>query len=450
LLNGNNHIIIRYRIRVWLLSILYIFLFYSSSNSQTWTSIAPQFSTGDTVKNLSSCTFATKEIGWIVDNYYDSVFNYHSRIYKTINGGYSWTLQKELLNPGGFTKVFVLDSLKCWLLGGSNLLVTSDGGINWNIVNITNEYFSSPFGAIYFFNSNEGLIFNQYPWLTTDGGYNWERINFITDFRGIKGAVFADRMHGWIVGSSNPWATDAGIIAGTTDGGYLWKYQGTIINDTIVDAPLMYGIDCIDTNIAFAVGTNHWHSYGALLKTTNGGTLWETNYFYGPPFYDIKFYNTDTGWIAADYGQILETTDGGINWSGYNTGLIGTLRKIIVLKDDKVVYAVGENNVILRHDIISKVNEDINSLPLNYSLSQNYPNPFNPITEINYQLPTNGFVSLKIYDVLGKEVATLDNEYKAAGYHDVEFDATNLSSGVYFYKLQAGNFVTTKKMLLAR
>jgi len=65
-------------------------------------------------------------------------------------------------------------------------------------------------------------------------------------------------------------------------------------------------------------------------------------------------------------------------------------------------------------------------------------------------LPTNGFVSLKVYDVLGKEVATLVNEYKEAGYHDVEFNATNLSSGVYFYKLVAGNFVVTKKMLLTR
>jgi hypothetical protein len=66
------------------------------------------------------------------------------------------------------------------------------------------------------------------------------------------------------------------------------------------------------------------------------------------------------------------------------------------------------------------------------------------------QLPTNGFVSLKIYDVLGKEVATLVNEHKEAGYYEASFDATHLSSGVYFYKLVAGNFVMTKKMLLAR
>ena len=90
------------------------------------------------------------------------------------------------------------------------------------------------------------------------------------------------------------------------------------------------------------------------------------------------------------------------------------------------------------------------NIPNEYALGQNYPNPFNPITMIKYQLPANGFVSLKVYDVLGKEVATLVNEYKVAGYYDVEFNATNLSSGVYFYKLQAGNFVVTKKLLLTR
>ena len=94
--------------------------------------------------------------------------------------------------------------------------------------------------------------------------------------------------------------------------------------------------------------------------------------------------------------------------------------------------------------------EKLVNIPNEYAIGQNFPNPFNPQTVISYQLPENGHVTLKIYDVLGKEVATLVNEYKEAGYHDVEFSATNLSSGVYFYKLQAGNFVSTKKMLLAR
>ncbi|MDW8438824.1 MAG: T9SS type A sorting domain-containing protein, partial [Chloroherpetonaceae bacterium] len=85
-----------------------------------------------------------------------------------------------------------------------------------------------------------------------------------------------------------------------------------------------------------------------------------------------------------------------------------------------------------------------------YELAQNYPNPFNPMTTIRYQIPEAGFVSLKVYDVLGKEVATLVNGVKEAGSHWVTFNAKGLASGVYFYRLQAGAFAETRKMMLVR
>jgi hypothetical protein len=85
-----------------------------------------------------------------------------------------------------------------------------------------------------------------------------------------------------------------------------------------------------------------------------------------------------------------------------------------------------------------------------YKLSQNYPNPFNPSTIINYQLPITNFVSLKVYDVLGNRVATLVNDEKPAGNYSVNFNASNLSSGIYFYQLKANNFIQTKKMILIK
>jgi len=88
--------------------------------------------------------------------------------------------------------------------------------------------------------------------------------------------------------------------------------------------------------------------------------------------------------------------------------------------------------------------------PTEFVLNQNYPNPFNPSTVIKYQIPTAGIVSLKVYDVLGNEVAKLVDEYRLAGSYEVEFDASRLSSGVYFYMLHAGEFVQTKKMILIR
>jgi hypothetical protein len=85
-----------------------------------------------------------------------------------------------------------------------------------------------------------------------------------------------------------------------------------------------------------------------------------------------------------------------------------------------------------------------------YSLEQNYPNPFNPETKISFDIPIQGFVSLKIFDALGREVNTLVNEVKVPGSYSVDFNGTNLPSGIYFYKLQTENYSETKKMLLIK
>ena len=85
-----------------------------------------------------------------------------------------------------------------------------------------------------------------------------------------------------------------------------------------------------------------------------------------------------------------------------------------------------------------------------YSLEQNYPNPFNPSTKISYSIKEEGLVTLKAYDVLGKEVTVLVNENKPVGYYEAEFNASQLPSGMYIYKLQAGSFTNVKKMLLTK
>jgi hypothetical protein len=95
-----------------------------------------------------------------------------------------------------------------------------------------------------------------------------------------------------------------------------------------------------------------------------------------------------------------------------------------------------------------KINNE--QTPKEYSLGDNYPNPFNPSTTINYSLPVDEKVVLKVYDILGKEVAILVNEQKPAGNYQIKFNASLLSSGVYIYKLQAGDFISSKKMLLLK
>jgi hypothetical protein len=107
------------------------------------------------------------------------------------------------------------------------------------------------------------------------------------------------------------------------------------------------------------------------------------------------------------------------------------------------------NRVEVRLTRQSKFAEN-NIYPSEYKLEQNYPNPFNPLTTISFNLPEDNNVELKIYDILGKEVKVLLNEDLAAGFYDVQFDATNLASGIYFYKLSAGKYTETKKLQLIK
>ena len=154
------------------------------------------------------------------------------------------------------------------------------------------------------------------------------------------------------------------------------------------------------------------------------------------------YLSSDSGLIAYYRMEMFE--DLGINGDGADD-----LRDLSVNANHMDTY--GDPTLkVSGAFIITGVEKTSNEIPNHYSLNQNYPNPFNPSTTINYSIPELSFVTLKIYNVLGSEVATLVNEEKPIGNYKVKFDATVLPSGIYFYKLQAGNFVETKKMILLK
>lgn len=137
----------------------------------------------------------------------------------------------------------------------------------------------------------------------------------------------------------------------------------------------------------------------------------------------------DTSWVLGGYTYLryfgcFDTKEGFLIGAVINDTVYGNLHNITDVDNQEMFYE--------------------------YSLFQNYPNPFNPITTISFTIPENQFVELKIYDVLGTEVAELVNEYKSAGKNTLVFDAGDLSSGIYFYKIKAGNFIKTKKLLLTK
>jgi hypothetical protein len=128
----------------------------------------------------------------------------------------------------------------------------------------------------------------------------------------------------------------------------------------------------------------------------------------------------------------------------------------MVISDSGEVYVVS-TNANTNHLVLNKANLDpITSVEEDYSiinfyeLYQNYPNPFNPVTTIKYQIPKSGIVSLKVYNILGKEIKTLVNDEKTKGRYEIRFDASNLASGVYIYRIQVNDYVSVKKMILVK
>jgi len=317
---------------------------------------------------------------------------------------------------------------------------------------------------------------------STDGGYNWS-VQYTTFQRALKSIFFTDANTGYVVG-------EAGIIIKTTDGGNNWNGQNSGTNQNL------WSVFFSDVNTGFAVGG--LGGGGVILKTTDGGDNWETQVNGITEVTSVYFANANAGYIVGLNGTILATTNGGNDWNlqvsgtnadlwsvyfldestGYITGEIRVLQGGIILKttdsgstwfhlqsasnfglfsifftDSEVGYAVGKFGTILKTTSggVSFVEgEEIDEIPTSYNLSQNYPNPFNPTTSIQYAVSSMQFVSIKVYDVLGNEITTLVNEEKPTGIYEVEFNTLDLPSGIYFYKIQAGNFIETKKMVLMK
>ena len=277
------------------------------------------------------------------------------------------------------------------------IINTTNGGINWTPQTSPSL---NPLESVFFVSENEGWAVGLDTTIihTIDGGLNWDK-QLITDpnlsnNHAFTSVYFTDEDYGWIVGVY-------GSFVMTTDGGNNWIEGESGTNNSLTC------VRFIDRNNGWAVGEN-----GTIIQTTNGGQTWlhhlpKTNLY----LESIHMINSAKGWAVGENGTILHTTDGGI---------------------------------------IINVEDENSSLPVNYSLSQNYPNPFNPSTTIKWQQPETGFVTLIIYDVLGREVAKLVSEELTSGKHETVFDASRFSSGIYFYQLKAGNYIDTKKMVLVK
>lgn len=412
---------------------------------------------------------------------------------------FSQTSWVKLNSPvtANLNKVNMIDSLHIYAAGDSGTIIrTFDGGVNWEIVEFPLSYEIIDFYC-YSYDVLWVVLRNivnpplgSMIYRTTDGGERWEEASEYFEDIFLTTITFIDSLNGWCSGA-------IGNLSKTTDGGVTWTH----INDPNIEGFPILSLEFISPQIGFGSG-GHFDFAGGIIKTLDSGNTWSLQLVGPEPIQALYIFDSlNIIGVGGDYEfgtGIVRTTDGGVNWNyesldffgiavsvafrnrkegwgtiGFGKGFIftndsgktWTMKPTpdsasiydIKFSDERNGFSVGDNGTILKFDpdVIS-VSESRTSEISNFILEQNYPNPFNPSTFIKFQIPTSIPVSgkihttLKVFNVLGVEISNLINDELSPGIYSVDFNAEGLSSGIYFYRLQAGNFSETKKMILLR
>ncbi|MGB5846869.1 MAG: T9SS type A sorting domain-containing protein, partial [Ignavibacteriaceae bacterium] len=240
-----------------------------------------------------------------------------------------------------------------------------------------------------------------------------------------------------------------GFIYKSDDNGENWVESLSGVQDYTVE--YLKSVD----NYVFTILHNWNYPYQdsslGLYSYDNGSTWLDLNVSgLGSHVNSINFYGGNIIVVGTDSNGVFVSYDFGQNWISASSGLSDNVIKDIVLHPDGHLLCGTEKEGIFIADLNPSNITDINNTSKTFSLYQNYPNPFNPTTKIKYSVPKSEIVQIKVYDILGRELQTILNDFKQAGAYEIKFDATGLPSGVYFYQIKAGNFVETKKMVLLR
>jgi len=376
----------------------------------------------DSTGSVDVWLMKTDEIGNTVwtrkfggNTYYDAGFD----VKQTLDGGYIIIGDTFSFGAGGRDIILIkTDSLgnNVWIKtfggpnsdGGNSVQQTNDGG--YILIGSTNS-FGQGNADLWLIRSNSS---GDSVWSKTFGGV-------LSDY-GVTALQTSDLgfiLAGWTK-SSGIGGADVWLIRTDSFGNIIWsKTYGGLSDD------YGYSMDLTSDGGFIIVGSTESFGFGEidvfLIKTgSDGDTLWTRTY----------------GGIQEEEGySVKQTNDEGYIIAGRTESFGAGDYDFWIIKTDSLGNTHFPTDVDLNNDPV-----------LDFRLSQNYPNPFNPITVIKYKIPGISFVTIKVYDVLGSEVTTLVNEEKPAGEYEVEFNGSELTSGIYFYQLKAGSFVETKKM----
>lgn len=387
-------------------------------------------------------------------------------------GDSSWV---ELLSPTTLplNDVRFINAQIGWAAGDQGILRTTNGGDFWTLTNTPEDV-----EAVYFINESEGWACGNDGYMvhTTNGGESWTPQTSGVGEK-IRDVWFSDANNGWAGGRD-------GLFIHTTDGGQNWNPQATPLPDDI------QGIHFLDAQTGWICGQD-----GLVAHTSNGGADWEVqlNVPDGEEddFDAIFMLDDEHGWVVGERGRIFHTHNGGASWfplqSGTNLGLmdihmathddgfmcgvggylaqaaaegtmwlvqeppaIVTFNSVFFVSANQGYLVTADGRIFRRGETLDAIDPTIALTPTAVTLAANYPNPFNPTTTLEFSVATPGFVSLEIFDILGRDVATVVNDHLIAGTYHVPFEASGLASGLYFYQLRTAGVVLTRTMTLVK
>lgn len=352
----------------------------------------------------------------------------------TTDGGKNWDKYYSSSDNSYLNGITFKDD-EVWAVGQHGLVVSSnDYGITWNEKTIIDGNWLSD---ITFISNGVGYIVGMYAgggiFTSLDQGETWNILEYYPELASIDKIKFSRDDLGWALGY--PYA----LMRSTTNG-RSWE----IVVDSIYNF----------SNIAVSGDTAWFTYYNNVLRTTDAGINWESFkvFDYNTMIFsncDIDFIDSKTGYVSTYDSRVYKSIDGGQTWVEeiFPNGLSNFAMDFV---NEEVGWVFGYPGIVLKRDpnFVSVDEPTYQSNNLNtFSLFQNYPNPYNSQTTISYSVPISSLVQIQIFDILGRKVSTLLNEEKAAGNYKINFNARELTSGVYFYRLQAGDYVETKKMI---
>jgi len=361
------------------------------------------------------------------------------KVIRTTNKGITWTnVSGTLPTAYSFYAIFAWDAnialATASPAAGDYVYRTSDGGATWTqVYNLAGGFGNGLWmtDANTAYHVGDPVGGNWMLQKSTNGGVNW-----------FTWATVASTAAGWnnafMVVGNNVWmGTNANYLMYSSNLGVNWSQQTTTFTNQY--------------SVWFNNATNGLCAYNALNKTTNSGVNWTA--LTSPLAASCGgICGTGSEWyVAPQSTAVYVSTNDGTSWATGYTAPDGAFYHLTHSRTGNTVWGVRSNGKISRYgDPPTGITPITVTVPENYSLSQNYPNPFNPTTKINFSITKSGLTTLKVYDLLGKEVATLINQNLNAGTYVADFDGANLSSGVYFYKLEVNGFTEVKRMTLLK